>query len=60
MENVGKIYGHLEYLKAIFYTLCSFGIISGHLVYFLSIGMLYQEKSGNPGKVVVKQSVMKT
>jgi hypothetical protein len=27
----------------------SFGLFWGHLVYFSRIGMLYQEKSGNPG-----------
>jgi hypothetical protein len=36
----------LQPLK-IFYD--PFGIFSGHLVYFPRFGMLYREKSGNPG-----------
>jgi hypothetical protein len=49
MEDVGKLYGHLVY----FWT---FGMFCGYLVYFEVIwlifsrfGILYQEKSGNPG-----------
>jgi hypothetical protein len=34
MENVIIFYGHLEYFTAIWYYLCTFGIVRGHLVYF--------------------------
>jgi hypothetical protein len=34
VENVGIIYGHLEYLTAIWNALWPLGIFSGHLVYF--------------------------
>jgi hypothetical protein len=34
---------------AIWYTLWPFGIFIGDLIYFSRFGMLYQEKSGNPG-----------
>jgi hypothetical protein len=50
MENTGIIYGHLEHLTAIWYTLWPFGILNGYLVYFPSIGKLSEEKSGNPGQ----------
>jgi hypothetical protein len=49
IEDVGISYGHLVYFTAIRYTLLTFGILFGTLVYFLSrFGMLYQDKSGNP------------
>jgi hypothetical protein len=35
--------------------LWTFGIFYGHLVYFSHFGMLYQEKSGNPGQVYRKK-----
>jgi hypothetical protein len=34
MENVGTINGYLEYLRAIWYILLSFGIFYCRLVYF--------------------------
>jgi hypothetical protein len=52
----GIFCGHLVYFVAIWYILRPYGIFCGHLVYFMVIwhifprfGMLYQEKSGNPG-----------
>jgi hypothetical protein len=39
----------LEYFMAIWYILWPFGMSYGYLVYFSRFGMLYQEKSGNPG-----------
>jgi hypothetical protein len=60
----GILYDHLLYFTAIYviyfmaiwYILWQFGIFDGYLVYFVKIwyifsrfGMLYQEKSGNPG-----------
>jgi hypothetical protein len=52
----GLLYLNLVYFVAIWSTIPQFGIFCGHLVYFmvswyifLSVGMLYQEKSGNPG-----------
>jgi hypothetical protein len=48
-ENLGMFYDHLVYLQPL-------EIFYGHLVYFVVIwyifprfGILYQEKSGNPG-----------
>jgi hypothetical protein len=48
MENVDIIYGHLEYLMAICYTLVYLVVIC---YIFPSIGLMYQEKSGNPERV---------
>jgi hypothetical protein len=39
----GLFYGHLVYLRPL-------GIFCGHLVNVSRFGMLYQEKSGNPGQ----------
>jgi hypothetical protein len=44
-------------LKANWYILLPFGIFSGYLVYFHHFGMLYQNKSGNPGP---KQGIRRT
>jgi hypothetical protein len=56
MGNLGIFYGHLVYFTAIGNILWPFGIFCGHLEYFVVIwyisprfGILYQEKSGNPG-----------
>jgi hypothetical protein len=43
MEGVGFLYGLL-------YILRSFGLFYGYWVYFSRFGMLYEEKSGNPGQ----------
>jgi hypothetical protein len=56
MNDVGKFYGHLVYFSAIwsiflqFGIFWSFGLFHGYLVYFPFVGMLYQEKSGNPAR----------
>jgi hypothetical protein len=63
MDDVGILYGHLDYFAAIWYILWYFGIFYGNLVYFMAIwyilwsfwyvfpgfAMLYPEKSGNTG-----------
>jgi hypothetical protein len=56
----------LEYFMAIGSTLRQFGIFCGHLVYFMVIwyifprlGILYQEKSGNPAPVAMNKSITK-
>jgi hypothetical protein len=50
MEDVGVFYGHLVVqFTVICYILWTFGIVCGNLVYFSRFGILYQEKSGNPG-----------
>jgi hypothetical protein len=49
MEDVGIFYGRLVYSTAIWYILWPFGILFGYLVHFSRFGMLYREKSGNPG-----------
>jgi hypothetical protein len=62
--SFGIFSGHLVYFLFIWYIFCSFGIFScnliyfyDHLLYFMTIwytfshlGMLYQEKSGNPDR----------
>jgi hypothetical protein len=42
-------YGHLEYFVEIWDILWPFGIFCIHLVHFFGFGIVYQEKSGNPG-----------
>jgi hypothetical protein len=49
MEDVGICYGHLVHFTVICYILWTFGIVRGNLVYFSRFGIMYQEKSGNPG-----------
>jgi hypothetical protein len=49
MEDVGIFYVHLVYFTDIYYILWPFGTFYGCLVYFSRFGMLYKEKSGNPG-----------
>jgi hypothetical protein len=36
--------------NAIWYILRSYGMLYGHLVYFSRFGILYKDKSGNPGR----------
>jgi hypothetical protein len=46
----GIFYEHLVYFTVLCYVLWTFGIVRGNLVYFFPfLGILYQEKSGNPG-----------
>jgi hypothetical protein len=47
LENVDIFYGHLEYFADIWDILWSFVPFYVHLVHF---GIMYQEKSGNPGQ----------
>jgi hypothetical protein len=42
-------FDHVVYFTTIWYILWPFNIFYGPLVYFSRFGMLYQEKSGNPG-----------
>jgi hypothetical protein len=55
MENLGLFYDHVVYFTAIEHILWPFGIFCGHLVFFPRFGILYQEKSGNPG--LIKQKI---
>jgi hypothetical protein len=48
MENLGLFYDRLVYFTAIGNILWPFGIFCGHLVISPCLGILYQEKSGNP------------
>jgi hypothetical protein len=48
MENVVLFYYHLEYFTAIWYNLLPFGIVCGHLVYFLRFGMFGPRKIWQP------------
>jgi hypothetical protein len=45
--NLGKFWR--VHFTVFCYILWIFGIISGNLAYFSRFGILYQEKSGNPG-----------
>jgi hypothetical protein len=49
MEDVCIFYVHLVNFTAIWHILRPFGIFYLLLVHFTRFGMLYQEKSGNPG-----------
>jgi hypothetical protein len=40
------------------YILWTFGIVHGNLVYFSRLGILYQEKSGNPARKQCDQIVL--
>jgi hypothetical protein len=51
MENLGIFYDNVVYFTAIGNILWPFGIFCGHLEYFPHFGILYQEKSGNPGGI---------
>jgi hypothetical protein len=46
---LGLFYDHLVYFTAIGNILWPFGIFCGILVCFPRLGILYLEKSGNPG-----------
>jgi hypothetical protein len=46
--EVGKFYGRLVYFSAILYILLPFHIFYGHFGIFYRLGILCQEKSGNP------------
>jgi hypothetical protein len=48
LEDVGILYVRLVYCTAIWHILWPFGTLYFYLVYFSRVGMLYQEKSGNP------------
>jgi phosphatidylglycerophosphate synthase len=53
MKDVGV---HILWTCRLFYSHCvylkTFGICCVFLVYFSRFGMLYQEKSGNPGAIM--------
>jgi hypothetical protein len=49
MEDAGIFYGHLVHFTVFCYILFTFSIVRGNLVHFSRFGILYQEKSGNPG-----------
>jgi hypothetical protein len=47
MKNFAIFYGRLEYFMTIWCM--PMGMFCFDLVYYFSFGMLYKEKSGNPG-----------
>jgi hypothetical protein len=49
MENVDILYGHSEYITAIWYLFKPFGNFVAIWYIFPHFGILCQEKSGNPG-----------
>jgi hypothetical protein len=51
LVNIDQFYGHLEYFMEIWDILRPFGTFCIHLLhtFFSSVGVMYQEKSGNPG-----------
>jgi hypothetical protein len=48
-EDDGIFFGHLVHFTVFCYILWTFGIVRSNLVYFSPFGILYREKSGNPG-----------
>jgi hypothetical protein len=54
IENFGIFYDHLIYFVAICFILWQFGICCGHSLYYPHFGILYHEKSGNPGLILCK------
>ena len=48
MKTVHLFYDRLEQFTAIWYNLRSFGIVCGHLVYFLRFGMFGPRKIWQP------------
>jgi hypothetical protein len=45
LEIVVIFYDHLEYITAIWYNLRPFGIVCGHLVYFLKFWYVWTQKN---------------
>jgi hypothetical protein len=71
LENVDIFYGLWEYFMAIWNIIRTFGILYGHLGYFLpfctfcvhlvhffGLGDMYQEKSGNPATYISRRKAM--
>jgi hypothetical protein len=50
MEDVGIFYVLLVHFTVLWYILWTLGRVRRNLVYFSRLGILYQEKSGNPAK----------
>jgi hypothetical protein len=50
MAKVGIFYGHLEYIKVIWYILWPFGNLVAIWYILPRFGTLCQEKSGNPAR----------
>jgi hypothetical protein len=57
IENVAIFYDLLEYCTTIWYNIQPFGIVCGHLVYFSILVCLDQEKSSNPGMLLLCYSL---
>jgi hypothetical protein len=53
-DDVGNFRGHLVYFTAIGYILWAFGNLLVIWYIFPHFGVLYQEKSGNPGPLATK------
>jgi hypothetical protein len=49
IEDDGIFYGRLVHFTVYCYILWTLDTARGNLVYFSRFGILYQEKSGNPG-----------
>jgi hypothetical protein len=47
----GQFLGHLVYFMALWFISWHFGLFYGFLAYFPSFGILYHEKTGNPGSM---------
>jgi hypothetical protein len=50
MEDDGIFYEHLVHFMVFCYILWTWGIVRGNLVYISRFGILFHEKSGNPGR----------
>jgi hypothetical protein len=61
MKNIGIFYDHLVYFTAIGDILWPLVyVVCGNLVYFPPLGILDQEKSGNPDQLVSSLSMSST
>jgi hypothetical protein len=60
IEDVGVFYGLFFYFKTIWYILWPFGtyILSLFGIFFTVSGILYQEKSGNPGHIALCSHIL--
>jgi hypothetical protein len=57
LENVNIFYSHWEYFTHIWIILWPVGTFCAHLVRFSGFGIMFQEKSGNPGRKQDKKPI---
>jgi hypothetical protein len=57
INNLGIFYDHFVYFTAIGNILWPVGTFCAHLVRFSGFGIMFQEKSGNPGRKQDKKPI---